>query len=386
MTLKRVLVYKGKTSQTGIAASKRFPGLCAEGSRESFEEIAEIITEEQSLAFLPLWNSHAGEITRTTALEMAFMYKVKIQDLWPTRIKFECIGRKGASFKKVKKILVVFAAKAQCSKFLKKFTCEDRDSTVDSYREFLRDTSFDAVLCAPRQWDKEKCIKFKDDVSNPYNFTTFILLGNINIDIQECKAKRWVSLIKYGIPKNFIIFGVDMPLPVPTLTEEQQDFFDDLTKDSMTIDEIPRIIFIFRIEASRCGILMESKLHSLSLSAQEDGYLPDIVVKGDLGETNKQYTDTMITLLKTEFSDFFFHDFVKHLGTNTCLYTCSELNIMVHGFDPEVVEVVVRRIINKYFELIDNGLSCSDSQKKLFNKYKKDYYSKGSQFIDFVQV
>ncbi len=59
---------------------------------------------------------------------------------------------------------------------------------------------------------------------------------------------------------------------------------------------------------------------------------------------------------------------------------------MVHGFDPEVVEVVVRRIINKYFELIDNGLSCSNSQKKLFNKYKKDYYSRGAQFIDFVQV
>lgn len=384
VTLKRVIVYKGKTSQTGIATSERFPGLCFEGDRESFEEITEIVTKEQSLAVLPLWNSHAGEISRAAALEMAFLDKVKIQDLWPARIKFECVGRKGAKFDDVKRILIVFAARTQCSKFLEKVTYDERDSTVDSYEEFLEDTGFDAVLCAPGQWDKDTCIKFKDDVSNPYNFTTFILLGNI--DIQKCKGKKWEPLRKYGTPKEFIISGVDMPLLTPTLTEEQQDLFDDLTKDADAIDDIPRIIFIFKREESRCGFFMESKLHSLSLSAQEDGYLPDIVVKSDLGETNKQYTDTAIILLKNEFPNFFSHDFVKHLGADTFLYACPELNIMVHGFDPDVVEVVVRQIINKYFELIDNGLSCSKSQKKLFNKHKGNYYSRGAQFIDFVQV
>ncbi len=384
MKLKRVLVFAGKTSQTGIATSNRFPGLCIEGGKESFEELVEIITKEPSLSVLPLWNSHLGEINRKTALDMAFANRVKIQELWPMRIKFELIGKKGTSLKKVKNILIVFAAKSQCSNFLKEFKFEERKSTPASYKEFLKDTRFDAVLCAPDQWDKEKCVKLKDDVSNPYNFTTFILLGNI--DIQKCKGKKWESLRKHGTPKRFTITGVDMPLLIPTLTEEQQDFFDDLTKDASSIDAIPRIIFIFSREASRCGILMESTLENFSLSPQEDGYLPDIIVKSGLGESNKQYTDLTINLIKTEFPKFIFHDFVKQIGTQTCLYACPELNIIVHGFNQDVVEAVVRRIINKYFELIDSGLPCSDSQKKLFNKYKKEYYARGAQFVDFVQV
>ena len=384
MKLKRVLVFAGKTSQTGIATSNRFPGLSIEGGNESFEELVEIITKEPSLSVLPLWNSHLGEIKRKTALDTAFANRVKIQELWPMRIKFELIGKEGTSLKKVKNILIVFAAKSQCSEFLKKFKFEERESTVASYEEFLKDTRFDAVLCAPDQWDKNKCVKLKDDVANPYNFTTFILLGNI--DIQKCKGKKWEPLRKYATPKRFTITGVDMPLLIPTLTEEQQDFFDDLTKDASSIDDIPRIIFIFEREASRCGILMESTLDNFSLSPQEDGYLPDIIVKSGLGESNKQYTGLTINLIRTEFPKFFSHDFIKHIGTQTCLYACPELNIIVHGFDHDVVEAVVRRITNKYFELIDNGLSCSDPQKKLFNKYKREYYDSGAQFIDFVQV
>ncbi len=384
MKLERILVFAGETSLTGIATRNRFPELCIEGDDESFEEMIKIASEEQALAVLPLWNSHKGEIKRKTALEMAFDSKVKIQELWPMRIKFELIGRKHSTLKQVNKIIIVFAATPQCSKFLKKFKFEERTSTVASYKEFLSDNSFDAVLCAPGQWDKDKCVKLIDDVSNPYNFTTFILLGNI--DIQKCKGRKWAPLRKHGTPKRFKITGVDMPLLIPTLTEEQQDFLEDLTNDANSINDIPRIIFIFKREASRCGILIESTLENLSLSPQENGYLPDIIVKSGLGESNKQYTDMTINLMKTEFPKFISHDFVKHIGTQTCLYACPKLNIIVHGFDHEVVEAVVRKIINKYFELIDNGLPCSGVQKKLFNKYKNEYYDKAAQFVTFTHV
>ena len=387
MKLKRVLAYAGKTSQTGIATSDRFPGLCIEGGKESFEELLEIVTKEPSLSALPLWNSHLGEIKRKIALlllDMAFANKVKIQEFWPARIKFELVAKKGTGLKKVKNILIVFAAKSQCSNFLKKFKFEERISTVDAYEDFLKDTRFDAVLCAPDQWDKDKCVKLKDDVSNFYNFTTFILLGNI--DIEKCKGTKCEPLRKYATPKRFNITGVDMPLLVPTLTDEQQTFLDDLTKDANSIDDIPRIIFIFKREAGRCGILMESTLDIFSSYHQEDGYLPDIIVRPDLGKSNKQYTEMTINLIKNEFPKFFSYDFIKHIGTQTCLYACRELNILVHGFDHDVVEAVVRRIINKYFELIDNGLPCSASQKNFFNKYKRKYYDSGAQFIDFMQV
>ncbi len=384
MKLKRVLAYAGKTSQTGIATIERFPGLRIEGGKETFDKLVDIATKEQSLVVLPLWNSHLGEITIKAALEMVFASKLKIQELWPDKIKFELIGRKGATIKALKIIISVFAAKSQCSKFLGKFKFEGRSSTVIANDEFLKNTSFDAVLCAPDKWNKDKCIKLKDDVSNSNNFTTFIMLGNI--DIQKCKEKKWEPLRIHGLPKKFTIFGIDMPLLTPTLTDEQQDFLDDITKDADSIDDIPRIIFIFMREASRCGILMESTLDNLSLSVQEDKYLPDIIVKDGLGKSSKQYTDITIRLLKNKFPKFFAHDFIKQIGTQTCLYACPKLDIIIHGFNSDVVEAVVRSIINKYFELIGNGMPCSGSQKKLFNKYKKEYYVRGAQFVNFTQI
>jgi hypothetical protein len=93
-----------------------------------------------------------------------------------------------------------------------------------------------------------------------------------------------------------------------------------------------------------------------------------------------------INFMKRTFPKTFPHDFIKHIGTQTCLYACPALNIVTHGFDAAIVEAVVRRVIAKYFELIDAGLSCSPAEKKFFNRYKRDYYKEDSQFMNFMQV
>lgn len=385
MTLKRLIVYKGEKSHTGLAMAKRFPGLLFEGKNETFEQIAKIVVKEPVLVALPLWNSHEGEIPETGISDMVFEKGVKIQELWPRRIKFEYIVRKGMREKDIKKVISVGVAKTQCSRFLRKKDFESNDSTVRAYEEFCRNKNFDAVLCAPGQYEPNKFIKLRDDVSNPVNFTTFVLLGKV--DWRKWSGKKWSLLRKYGLPKNSVLFGFEMSVPTPTLTEEQQDLFDNITKNANSVDRIPRPVFIFKREGGRCCIIIESKIHDyLSPPFTEEGYLTDIKIKDALGETNKLYTNIIFPFINEEFNRPLHHDFVKHIGTQTCLYACPTLNILTHGFNAAVVEEVVRKIIIKYFELIDNGLNCSNLQRKLFEKYKKEYYNKGSRFIKFVSI
>lgn len=260
-TLKKIIVYSGPKSQTGLATAKRFPGLNFEGKNETFEQIADIIIKEPVLAVLPVWNSHQGEIPETGISDMVFGKEVKIQELWPGRIKFECIIRNGLKEKDIKKVISVFVAKTQCSKFLKNKSFKEAKSTIEAYKTFSKNPKFNAALCPPGLYESDKFIKWNDDVSNPVNFTTFVILGKV--DWQRWSGKSWRLLRKYGLPKSSIIFGFEMSIPVPTLTEEQQDLFDNMIKNANSIDEIPRVIFIFKRKGGRCGILLESRARSL---------------------------------------------------------------------------------------------------------------------------
>ncbi len=336
LPLKKIIVYGGSKSQTGLATTKRFPKLNFEGKGETFEQIADIVIKKSALAILPVWNSHVGEISEAGIADIVFEKGVKIQELWPGRIKFECIIRNGSKEKDIKKVISVFVARTQCSKFLKNKLFEEAKSTVKAYKTFCKDLKFNAVLCAPGQYESNKFIRCKEDVSNPVNFTTFVLLGKV--DWRKWTGKAWNLLRKHGLPKNSIIFGVEMSIPTPTLTEEQQDLFDEMTKNANSIAEIPKVVFIFKRKGSRCGMLLESKTRSLlSSPLNEEGYLTDIKIKSDLGETNKLYTSTIVPFIKNEFNGTFRHDFIKHIGTQTCPYGCPAFNIWTHGFNATVV-------------------------------------------------
>ena len=59
---------------------------------------------------------------------------------------------------------------------------------------------------------------------------------------------------------------------------------------------------------------------------------------------------------------------------------------MTHGFNKDITGSVVRSVILKYFQLIENGLVCTKAQKAFFKKYKNAYHSKGERFVEFTQL
>jgi hypothetical protein len=46
----------------------------------------------------------------------------------------------------------------------------------------------------------------------------------------------------------------------------------------------------------------------------------------------------------------------------------------------------MRLLIGKYFELYNNGIKCTGTQKEFFEKYNKEYIDHGMDFIKFVDI
>jgi prephenate dehydratase len=387
MTLEKIIAFKGAKSQTGIATSLRFPGLQFEGSNELFDDILVILENEKVLSILPAWNSHEGEILKTNIFEMLFAERIKIQEIWPKQIKFECIQRSSVKRKK-KRVISVGVARTQCSHYLKGCDFEEAASTVDAVENFCKNNKIDAVLCPPGRYGEINkaggFILAKKNVSNPFNFTTFALLGNV--ESNGWKGAKWKILRKHGLPKQTALFGVEMSIPEQALSEDQQELLDDIMQNAECIDELPKIIFICKRASSRCGMLIESDGIKVVAPIYEEGTMQDITIKKDLGITNKKYGENAIEFIREKFSKHVSADFIKHIGTQTCLYACPELNILTHGFEQEVVEKIVRRVINKYFELWDLGLLVTPRQKRFFKKHYENYKKKGSRFITFTEV
>lgn len=388
MNLKRVIVYKGRNSQTGTATQARFPGLPFEGKEESFEGIVNLTKNGPVLGILPIWNSHEGEIKKTGLFKELFEQNVKFEDIWPARIKFQCLGKNSAKGKKIKSMVSVFVAETQCSKFLSllgKPRFLGKNSTPEAFEEFQHDTNMQAVLKVPGVFDKSKFFQIQKDASNPYNFTTFTLFGNV--DSSKWRGKKWGALTWRLVPKENNLIGIEMPTPQPSLSDEQNELFDEIYGQSDHLDRLPRVIFIFDKNEVECGLLIEmSKKYVVSGPLQEDGSFTNIVVKRELGETKTIYKEEVFSFLRKEFSTALKGDFIKHIGTRTCFFACPTLNIMTHGFNAEIVEPVVRIIIFKYFQLIDNNLPCSAKQKALFNKHKRQYLKEGPKFIKFKAI
>lgn len=392
--LQKVISYKGAKSQTGLAATARFPNLNLDGGSESFQDIAKLLCKAKALAILPVWNSHEGEIPKTDILNSILEEKLKIQEVWSKRIAFECNAKKGIKLNNIRKMISVSVAESQCSNFIDKLrkngaTFHGRASTVDALTEFSGDENFNAILNAPSQCDGRGFTKLTEDASNPVNFTTFVLLGNVTPKLW--KGRKWQSLRKHGMPKKNIMFGIEMDTPKTGFSESQHSLFEQLTQDIKDLNQIAKVIFVVKREGGRCGVLFESSIdfrkhENISMEPDEEGTVPNITIKRDIGATNKAYVSNCFDLFNKEFPAILKADFVKHKGTNACFYACPVLNIFTHGFDEAVVEGVVRKVIDLSFNLIDNGISCSSAQRNLFNKYKKEYYKKGISFIRFKTI
>lgn len=385
MSLKRIIAFCGKDSQTGTAAQARYPGLPFDGKDESFDEIVGLTKKEPVLGILPVWNSHVGEIKETGLFRELFDQNIKLEDLWPAKIKFQCLGKNSVKVKPLRSITSAGVAKAQCSKFITKLgnpTFSEEPSTTAANRRFENDDKMQMVLRVPKSFDKSIFYQIHEDASNPYNFTTFALFGNLSHS--EWKGKKWRVLSEKLVPRENNLIGVEMPIPDPVLSDEQNDLFDEIYNQSDNLEELPRVIFIFDKNEIECGLLFEmSKKNVISGPINEDGTFANIVVKRNLGETKSRYKEEIFCFLKKEFSEVLKWDFIKHIGTKTCFFACPTLNIMTHGFNDEIVESVVKTIIFKYFQLLDNNLPCTRKQKTFFDKYRDQYLEKGAEFIKF---
>ena len=120
----------------------------------------------------------------------------------------------------------------------------------------------------------------------------------------------------------------------------------------------------------------------------EDGYSAEIEVIQDIGKSHSAYTNKIYDFLNDEFATEIRHDFVRHssLDNDTCFFACPALGIMIHGFEDNIVEPVMKQIVDKYFKLYNNGIKCTETQKEFFEKYNKEYIDHGMDFIKFVDI
>lgn len=120
----------------------------------------------------------------------------------------------------------------------------------------------------------------------------------------------------------------------------------------------------------------------------DEGYSTEISVIQDIGKTNSKYADRVHSFLNDEFPDLIKHDFIRHhsVKNETCFFACPLLEIVIHGFEIDVVEPVMRLLIDKYFELYNNGIKCTDAQKAFFEKHNEKYLEQGMDFINFVDI
>jgi len=394
MSEPKLIVYKGPTSQTGLAVSEEFPDINPQWKDEEvwkdmeFHDIKTSLLKEPVLSILPMWNSHKGEIDISHAFEMIFQQLVKLHTLWPKTIVFECVGKGEIKLKDIKKIISVKVAKEQCSKFIKDIGAEfvPAKATTDAFKIFKRSDDIHAVLCAPGQ-NKDNLKVLCKNAANPVNFTTFALLACL--ESETWGGSEWGSLYGKLNPKTRVYFGVQMPIRNVAFSDDQKALFSELTAETDSIKDVPRILFVTRRSLDKCGLLIEAEQEDLPDDILTDeGYSTEIKVIQDIGETHSNYTERIRSFLSNEFSGHVKHDFVRHrsVENDTCFFACPPLEIIIHGFEYNVVEPVMKLLIDKYFDLYNNGIKCTEAQKGFFKKYNDKYLEYGMDFIKFVDI
>jgi hypothetical protein len=390
----KLIVFTGPTSQTGLAVNEEFPDIDPKWKDKSiwgnmaFDDIRDALVEEPVLAILPIWNSHNGEIHLSHALEMIFQQLVKLHTLWPKLIIFECVGKDQIELKDIKRITSAKVARDQCSKFIQDLgaTFVKAQSTKAAFDKFESDSSIQAVLCAPGQ-NKDNFKVLCKNAANPVNFTSFAFVACSESETWE--ATSWGSLYDKLNPKMRVYFGVQMPIREVGFSDDQKALFNELTAETDSIKDIPNILFVTKRAPGKCGLLIEGDAEILPDDILTDeGYSTEINIIQDIGETPSKYADKMYSFLIGKFPDHVEHDFIKHrsVKNDTCFFACPPLEIIMHGFEDNVVEPVMRLLIDKYFELYNNGIKCTEIQEGFFKRYNKEYLERGRHFIKFVDV
>lgn len=383
-----LIAFMGPKSQTGTAlreeAARCKLAIEVPENSDGWDALAARVQDEKVLLALPVWNSHEGEIAKSRVIELLMEGKAILHKLWPKQIEFECVSRLGRG-KKIGTIISVPVAQTQCSAFIKRIKAKfiDGVSTPQSYKRFEQDAAIDAVLCVPGT-GKPPFVIFHSNAANPVNFTTFAVIGNVT-------TRDWVkelgALGPLFLPTVCSFAAVELSLFSITSDEDQTVFFNELTSAVRNSADLPRIVFAARRAPDRCGLIIEAESGRLPENIlSEDGYSSEIKIRPRIGNSPERYALRAHEFLSQNFPKVLQQPFIRHVGTNTCFFACPALGMLTHGYDLTVVEPVIRRYIAKWFQLVDDGLACTNEERKFFEKYRRAYYASAEDFFAFKTI
>lgn len=363
----------GSGSQTGKAVLQRYPEATIANCGKILE-VEKKLNQSDNDYVVPIWNSHEGEVADAgyvwNLIEQA---KIKISDIWAKEIQFWFVQRNEGTFA-YGKIGSVKVAGTQCSSFLSKRNAElvQCALTTVAHDEYKAGAEWNGVLVAPGQGEGEAGYTVVDkNTANPNNFTSFVKLSSSKGYKQNEEAAVWLS-------------GVAMRPLNSSLGETEQAFFSQLFESISNLEEAPKLIFVFK-RTAKVGLLFEgAQLYAGDLLDAVELEAGDITVHEKAGEMSRSYSSELRSLFENKFPDLLRDDFILHKGVNTCLFACPTLGLYTHGYEPSTVEPVVRYYINKLFELIDNGVKCTEEQRELFDRHSTQWRKKKSQFMQFT--
>lgn len=366
----------GATSQTGAAASERYPGITIE-SCGKIPDVPPLLETNDGPYVIPMWNSHEGEVKAAdyvwNHIEEA---KIRLSDVWAKRIEFWFLKRSGAKTSHGK-IGSVGVAATQCSSFFRKQKAklEPYALTTVAFEEYRKGAALDGVLIAPGQGENDAAFQVvSKETANPNNFTSFV---------------RFVPSRSFAVDDDAVssrMTGVTMrPFDV-FLRDAEQSFFERLLGEVKDLKDFPKLVFVLK-RTAKVGLLFEgARLYAADLLDAEEMDSSEIAIFEDAGATATLYSDELRSLFKQHFPALTKDDFILHRGVNTCLFACPPLGLYTHGYQVETVEPVVRFYISKLFHLLDEGVKCSPAQTRFFGRHKKAWQAKGSDFIQFTTV
>lgn len=379
MLIKSISCPGGSASQTGSAVKERYPDAKISNCGLITDVKEKLLDGETDSYVIPIWNSHEGEVEKAIFFwDLIEQEKIKVTDLWVKQIEFWFVTREPQQYPLCGKIGSVFVAKTQCSGFFESKNAElvKRDLTTVAFDEYRKGAEWDGVLVAPGQGaDEYGYIVSDKQTANPNNFTTFVkIVRSDGVQLETTNNT------------NTRITGVTMRPFETSLGETERSFFDEMFNFITDLNQMPRLIFAFK-RTSKVGLLFEgASLCITDLLNEEEIESGNISMYEKAGSVFNLYTEELSDLFNKKFPALGNDDFIIHQGINTCLFACPPLGLYTHGYEVETVEPVVRFYINKIFELIDNGVKCTQDQTQFFKRHKDDWQEKQSQFIKFKKV
>jgi hypothetical protein len=344
------------------------------------------VKEKACCAVIPIWNSHEGAIEKAKVIDALLEEQVRLHYLWPKMIQFEWISRGPEIVPK--NVVSVVVAKKQCSRMIhdKTLTFVDADSTTDAYRSFNEENLAESALITPGQ-NQEGHHRLLADAANPLNFTTFSIVAEINSDKWE--DGEFGPLAQKVRPEELAYYGVEFPFGTGSATSIRSQVFDRIFGEVDSYHDIPKVLFAKKYDTTRCRLILECPSDALpELDFTDNQIIDDQVKSLPVGGARDHYWAQIEEFLFSSASALLEKPFFKHIGTDTCFFSCPPLGIVTHGFEEPLVEQIVREMVGRHFELfaqeVRSGLS--EVAHKFLAQHIETFQAHGMEAFNFESI